>query len=118
MYAVGRAHPLADPARSFFRRSLESRIPLVTSAEVLQEMLHAYLPADRLADLDAALQLAGDRTAEIWPVEAEDVGFARDLAQSHRSLSARDLLHLACCLRRDVSRIETFDRALAAAFGG
>ena len=30
--------------------------------------------------------------------------------------AARDLLHLACCKRRDVAEIKTFDRGLTAAF--
>ncbi|MBW3661375.1 MAG: type II toxin-antitoxin system VapC family toxin [Gemmatimonadetes bacterium] len=118
MYAVGRDHPLAEASRSFFKRSLEKGAPLVTSAEVLQEILHAYLPVDRLADFDAAVALATARTTEVWPVEAEDVILARDLAERHSALSARDLLHRACCLRRDVGVVETYDRALAAAFDG
>jgi len=32
-------------------------------------------------------------------------------------LGARDLLHVACCKRRNVGEIKSFDRALAAAFG-
>jgi hypothetical protein len=116
MYAVGREHPLAERARSFFRRALEQRTPLVTSAEVIQELLHAYLPVDRLPDFDAALVLVGARVSEVWPVEPEDVILARDLVPSHPALSARDLLHRASCLRRNVEKIETFDRALAAAF--
>jgi len=118
MYAVGREHPFAERARSFFQRSLEERTPLVTSAEVIQELLHAYLPVDRLPDFDAALVLVAARVSEVWPVEPEDVIMARDLAPSHPALSARDLFHRACCLRRDVERIETYDRALAAAFQG
>jgi predicted nucleic acid-binding protein len=50
-------------------------------------------------------------------VEVEDVLVARDLVSSNPSLGARDLLRLACCTRRGVKRIRTFDRALAAAFG-
>lgn len=116
MYAVGRDHPLAQASRSFFRRALEEDTSLVTSAEILQEILHAYLPVDRLADFDAAMELASSRSREIWPVEIEDVVLARDLAESRPALSARDLLHLACCIRRGVDRIHTFDRALRAAF--
>jgi len=117
MYAVGRRHPLVEPARSFFATALAEGTRLVTSAEVLQELLHAYLPADRLDDFDAAVALATARTTGIWPIEADDVRFARDLTGRHPGLSARDLLHLAVCLRHEVDRIETFDRALAAAFG-
>lgn len=118
MYAVGRAHPLRDEARAFFRESLQRGTPLATSAEVLQELLHAYLPVQRMETLDAALALAEARVGVIWPVEREDVRLARALADRHAGLPARDLLHLACCTRREVDEIETFDRALAAAFGG
>ncbi|MGH8654343.1 MAG: hypothetical protein ACREYE_20220 [Gammaproteobacteria bacterium] len=31
-------------------------------------------------------------------------------------LSARDLLHLACCRRRGIAQIKSFDRGLRAAF--
>jgi predicted nucleic acid-binding protein len=118
MFAVGREHPLREEARAFFVSALESGEVLVTSAEVLQELLHAYLPVSREATLDAALALAQGRMAQLWPVEAEDVMLARALLDRHPGLGARDLLHLASCHRRDVKQIKTFDRGLAAAFGG
>ena len=116
MYAVGGEHPLRAEARSFFADALEHRERLVTSSEVFQELLHVYLPVDRLDTLDAALTLAEARMAVVWPVEPEDVRLARVLVGRHPGLGARDLLHLACCKRREVSEIKTFDRALAGAF--
>lgn len=116
MYAVGRPHPLRDDARAFFRESLETGTALVTSAEVLQELLHAYLPVRRMDTLDAAWSLAEARVGVIWSIEPEDVRLARALAGRHSGLPARDLLHVACCSRRDVHEVKTFDRALAAAF--
>ena len=116
MYAVGGEHPLRRDARAFFESALEQRHRLATSAEVLQELLHAYLPVNRLQTLDAALKLAEARIAELWPVESDDVRLARALVTRHAGLGARDLLHIACCKRRDVGEIKTFDRGLAAAF--
>lgn len=117
VYAVGAEHPHRSDARGFFRRSVREGLPLVTSAEVLQELLHVYLPVGRTESLDAALALARGRIAEVWSVEEEDVRMARGLADRHPGLGARDLLHLACCRRRDVTRIRSFDRGLAGAFG-
>jgi predicted nucleic acid-binding protein len=117
MYAVGGEHPLRAEARAFFEQSLASNEPLVTSAEVLQELLHAYLRVGRHDTLDAALALARACIATVWPIELEDVELARLLVDRHPGLGARDLLHLACCTRRDVRRIRTFDRGLAAAIG-
>jgi predicted nucleic acid-binding protein len=116
MYAVGREHPLRKPAQKFFESALggKQKHTLCTSAEVLQELLHAYLPVQRLQTLDAALQLVTGAIAEVWAIEASDVTLARALADVHAGLGARDLLHLACCKRREVSRIKTYDRALAA----
>jgi predicted nucleic acid-binding protein len=115
MYAVGRDHPLRQPARDFFEHSVEHRSRLVTSAEVLQELLHAYIPVNRMDTLDAALTLTRSLT-EIWPIDEADVMHARTLCDRHRALGARDLIHLACCQRRGVSEIKTFDRTLASAF--
>ena len=118
MYAVGREHPLKAEARAFFREHVGLRTRLVTSAEVVQELMHAYLPVRRERELDSALQLVDAVIAEVWPVEAEDVRFARLLPGKHPGLPARDLLHLACCHRREVDTIQTYDRGLAAAFAG
>ena len=117
MYAVGGEHPLRREARDFFERSLEEGTPLVTSAEVLQELLHAYLPVGRMETLDAAVTLLDGVVGVIWSVEAEDARLARTLADQHQGLGARDLMHLACCRRREVSRVKTFDRALGAVVG-
>ena len=118
MYAVGREHPLREEARAFFLEHIDSGVTLVTSSEVLQELLHAYLPVNRLATLDAALTLATFRVHTIWSVEREDVETARLLVERYAGLGARDLLHLACCSRRGVEHVRTFDRGLAAAFSG
>lgn len=118
MYAVGREHPLRAEARDFFRETLRRGDALVTSAEVLQELLHAYLPVGRLDTLDAALRLARARTTAVWPVEAADVELARALVDGYPGLGARDVLHLACCKRRDVGELKTFDRGLDAAARG
>ena len=41
MYAVGSPHSLKDAAREVFEESSIHGVPLYTSAEVLQEILHA-----------------------------------------------------------------------------
>ncbi|MGH3432076.1 MAG: type II toxin-antitoxin system VapC family toxin [Thermocrispum sp.] len=115
MYAVGRDHPLRAEAREFFERSVDRRDRLVTSSEVLQELIHAYLPVNRMTTLDAALTLVGG-LAEVWPLEPADVWHARALIERHGELGARDLVHLACCQRRGATEVKTFDRALANAF--
>ena len=117
MYAVGKPHPLRDQARDFFRESVRERRPLCTSAEVLQELIHAYLPVNRRETLDAALSLVARSGVEVWPLESADVHLARQLHEQLPTLGARDLCHLASCQRHGVTRIKTFDQALAAIAG-
>lgn len=114
MYAVGRDHPLRDPARAFFTDAAHARTPLVTSAEVLQELAHAYLARMRQETLEAALALVSRSTADVWPLESGDVMLALRLRERHPTLQARDLCHLASCRRRGVRAIKTFDQTLHA----
>jgi predicted nucleic acid-binding protein len=115
VYAVGREHPLRDAAQMYLRERLDQGVPMATSAEVLQELLHVYLPVGRLETLDAALRLAADLTT-VWPIDDSDVHAARELATSQPGLGARDLLHLAVCRRYGADELLSFDRALTAAF--
>jgi len=118
IYAVGRAHPLRSEAQDFFISSRASGKKLVTSAEVLQELLHVYLPVGRVETLDAALELAIGGTDEIFPVETDFVMHARRLVGRHPALSARDLLHLSVCQLKKIKDLKTFDRGLMIAFKG
>ena len=115
MYAVGKPHPLKSRARGFFNESLGAIRSLYTSAEVLQELMHAYLPVRRSDEFEDALALMGQAGVEVWPLEEADVMLARQLHDQHPTLEARALCHLASCRRRGVREIMTFDRALAAA---
>ena len=117
MYAVGRSHPLREPAQEFFVEANRNGTPLCTSAVVLHEMAHAYLPAARIGTLDSAMALIGRFQVEVWPLEEEDVTLARQLHEQYSGLSPRDLCHLASCRRRGVSGIKTFDQALHAVAG-
>ncbi len=118
MYAVGRPHPLRTAAREFFLMCNGNRTPLCTSAEVLQELVHAYLPVARVEALDAAMELVARARVQVWSLEEEDVTLARQLHEQYPMLGARDLCHLASCRRRGVSEVMTYDQALRAVNGG
>lgn len=115
MYAVGTRHPLRQTAIDFFAKGKTENTRLVTSAEVIQELLHAYLPVARFYRFSAAIELVGDYQIEVWPLDNQDVVLAAQLHESHPVLSARDLCHLASCQRRGASELMTFDAALRSA---
>lgn len=56
MYFVGADHPRRAEAKAFFIVMREQDVRLVTSAEVLQELLHNYLERDDPYLLDDALR--------------------------------------------------------------
>jgi uncharacterized protein len=115
MFAVGHPHPLQSDARRFFKDNTTAGTPLVTSVEVLQELLHAYIPVRRQATLERAWELAESATT-VWDLEDEDLRQAKTLAARHVGLSARDLLHIACCRRRKATGLHTYDRKLREAW--
>ena len=118
IYAVGKPHPLKNEAQDFFLTSSKRGKRLATSAEVLQELLHVYLPVGRLATLDAALELATKGVDRVIPISSETVLLARDLAARHPGLTARDLLHLSVCQLNEIKELKTFDRNLLTVFPG
>ena len=118
MYVVGTPHPLHDAAREFLVDAKTEGVTLVTSAEVVQELAHSYFRVERFGDFDDAISLMTEFAITIWPLEAEDVLLARELAEQFPRLQARDLCYLASCQRRGVTEIMTFDEALAAVTNG
>lgn len=89
---------------------------LVTSAEVLQELLHVYLPVERMETLDAALELATKGVDHIISIDTAAVLHARNLVDKFPGLTARDLLHLSVCQLHKIKDLKTYDRNLSAAF--
>ena len=75
-----------------------------------------FLRRRLLERCDDAFGLVQRVVSDVWPMEPEDVALARTLADRHPELEARDLVHLACCLRRQATDLVTFDRGLAAAW--
>ena len=113
----GTPSSVATSGAGFFTEAVRNRTLLSKSAEVLQEMVHAYLLAGRPETLDAAMTLVARCGAEVWPLEAEDVTLARQLNEYYPTLSARHLCHLASCRRRGEGEIKTFDRAVNSVVG-
>jgi predicted nucleic acid-binding protein len=109
MYVVGRAHPLKQAAEDLLEAAIVSEQRLVTSAEVLQEILHRYVAIDRRAAIQPAFEALLQLVDEVVAVEEDDVLRARDLVLASRSLSSRDALHVAVMVRLGISRIMSFD---------
>ena len=109
MYLVGAEHPNKAAARRILERLTAADEPMVTSAEVFQEILHCYVALRRFDAIGPALDAVLGVVDVVHPIDLEDAQRARRLAVSAPALSARDSIHLAVMQRRGIDRILSFD---------
>lgn len=109
MYLVGAPHPHKSDAQHLLERAITDRERLVTSAEVLQEILHRYVAIRRPDAIQPAFDALLGVVDEVLPVEREDVERAKRVLDGLPDASARDALHVAVMRRREVTRILSFD---------
>lgn len=117
MYLVGAPHPNKIAAQRLLERCLVERIPLVTDAEVLQEILHRYTAIRRRDAIQPAFDVLLRVVDDVWPVDRRAVERAKAIVLERESLSARDALHVALMEQNDVTRIASFDAGFDAVPG-
>lgn len=109
MYLIGAPHPNKEAARRVLEECISRNERMVTSAEVMQEILHRYVAIKRLDAIQPALDALLGAVDEVFPIEPEDVRNAKDVLMGRAPLSARDALHVAVMKRRGVDRVMSFD---------
>jgi predicted nucleic acid-binding protein len=117
MYLVGAAHPHKVDARRLLENAIASNERLVSSAEVLQEIMHRYVAIRRRDVIQPAFDALLAVADEIYAVAREDVEQAKKTLDGMPKLSAREALHVAVMERREVNRIMSFDKAFDAVPG-
>lgn len=110
VYLIGAPHENRDLAFAAIDRLVRRGERMVSSAEVLQELLHLYSHRKALPAAQVAISTLKGLADEIYPVEAEDVERAHGLLLAHPGFSSRDALHVAVMQRRGVRRILSYDR--------
>ena len=111
MYLVGAPHPHKTDAQHLLERAISDRERLVTSAEVLQEILHRYVAIQRRDAIQPAFDALLGVVDEVFPVERDDVEGAKGVLDGLKGSSARDALHVAVMQRHEVTRVLSFDRS-------
>jgi hypothetical protein len=109
MYLVGAPHPHKDEARAMLERAVVREQRLVTSVEVLQEILHRYVAIERRDAISPAFEALLGIVDEVFDVTVPDGLRARDIVLSEARLSARGALHIAVMERNGVESIMSFD---------
>jgi uncharacterized protein len=109
MYLVGAPHPHKADARRRLEDALAAGERLVTSAEVLQEILRRYVAIGRREAIQPAFDAVLGVVDEVLDIRRKDVERARELVLGAFGLSARDALHAAVMEREGIVRILSFD---------
>ena len=112
IYAAGREHPYREPCIRVLAAVNDNPAEFVTDAEVFQEIMHHYRRTERWEAGQVVVEsFAAMMRGRVSPVTIDDVLAAGQLANEHRGLSTRDLLHLAVRHRLGVTRIVVADAA-------
>lgn len=109
MYLVGTDHPHKIDARNLVVSAISAGKRLVTSSEVLQEILHRYIAIDRRDAIQPAFDALLGVADEVLPIERRHTLRAKDILLGSRRVSARDALHVAVMEAAGVHQIMSFD---------
>jgi uncharacterized protein len=109
MYLVGAPHAHKTDAQRLLERLVADRQPLVTDAEVLQEILHRYVSIKRRDAIQLAFDALLAIVDQVLPVDQKVVERAKGIVLGYQQLSARDAVHLAVMQQYGIERILTFD---------
>jgi hypothetical protein len=109
MYLVGAPHRHKADAQRLLEGFVSERQRLVTSAEVLQEILHRYVAVHRRDAIQPAFDALLGVVDDVLPIDRDAVDRAKSIVLGNAMLSARDALHLAVMIQAGISRILSFD---------
>jgi predicted nucleic acid-binding protein len=113
MYAAGAEHPLRAPCQRIVEAVGNRSVDAVTSAEVIQEIVHRYAAIGRRTDGTQLASSALDLFAPVLPITHALMRRVPELVGRYPGLSARDVIHVATCLQEGITEIISADRAFA-----
>jgi predicted nucleic acid-binding protein len=109
MYLVGAAHAHKVDAQRLLEKLVSERRRLVTDAEVLQEILHRYVAINRRDAIQPAFDALLGVVDDVLPIDHSTAERAKKIVLGHKSLSARDAVHLAIMEQHQIEEILSFD---------
>ena len=110
MYLVGASHPHKTNAQRLLEKLIRDDQRLVTSAEVLEEILYRYVAIDRRDAIQPAFDALTGMVDEVLAVDRAAVERAKRMVLEYQRLSARDAVHLAVMEQHGIDRILSFNR--------
>lgn len=110
MYAGGAPHPLQDPCRDLLELLEQGVLRGVTSAEIVQEILHRFQFSGDPGVGERMARVALDLFAPVLPLTHAVMTRGVGLVATYPSLTARDAVHVATCIEEGVTMIVSPDR--------
>ena len=110
MYLAGSDARYRDACRRALLAATEQGTLLVTSTEVLQEILHYHAARRRPEDARTVYDAVTDICEEILPVTEQQTARTLELLVRHPGLPAREALHVATMETHGVERLLSADR--------
>ena len=110
LYAADRKSPYFRACTKFLKYSLDKDIPLLTSVETVQELIHYTKNTHQLSK---GLKIAKNLikvVAQLLPLTEKTIEIYLKMVKKHPESSSRDLIHLATCLENGLEKIITFDK--------
>lgn len=110
MYLAGGDARYREACRRALIATTGQGASLITSTEVLQEILHYHAARRRPEDARTVYDAVTDICEEILPVTERQTARALELLVRHPGLPARDALHVATMEAHGVERLLSADR--------
>jgi uncharacterized protein len=114
MYAAGEPHVLREASQRVIRLVRDGQLDGLTSAEVIQEILHRFVAIRRPEVGARIVRDALDLFAPVLPITHGVMDRMPKLVETYPELAARDLVHVATCLENGLGTIISPDRGLDA----
>jgi len=110
MYAAGNEHPNKEPSIKILEKISKEQIFGVTSAEVLQEILHRYQSINMLSSGIEIFEEFSNIVDEILPINFKILETAKNILSGNSGILTRDAIHAATIEYYNIDYIATFDK--------
>jgi predicted nucleic acid-binding protein len=110
MYAAGSGHPNKETSEKILEKISRKQIYGVTSAEVLQEILHRYQSINMLSSGIAIFEEFSNIIDEVLQINFKILESAKNILSGNPSILTRDAVHAATMEYYSIDYIATFDK--------
>ena len=112
IYAADKTQPQHKLALQLLHQAASQKLPLITSVETIQEIVHTFKKAHKLKFGLQVCRLVLKLVPHIVPIDRAIITEFLKLAAKYPKPESRDCLHLATCLVHKLPTLVTEDKTL------